>query len=117
MIIKQIKNELRQHANEKDAAHHQRFFKTQPGEYGEGDIFIGVRVPKIREVAKKFKDIDLLIVEELLRSEIHENRMMALIIMVNRFSLNSKNFQNQEDIFNLYIKNKDKINNWDKERI
>ncbi len=113
MTVKQIQNELKKYANKKNAAHHQTFFKTQPGGYGEGDLFIGVRVPQIRQVAKKYKNIKLDIVEKLLRSEIHEYRMIALIIMVNRFSLKSCADKEQEDIFSLYIKNKDRINNWD----
>jgi 3-methyladenine DNA glycosylase AlkD len=113
MTAVKIKNELKKYANKKDAEHHQRFFKTKPGEYGEGDIFIGVRVPKIRLVAKQYKKLDLDSVESLLRSEIHEYRMIALIIMVNRFNLKNIGIKNQEDIFNLYVKNKDRINNWD----
>ena len=113
MSVKQIQNELKKVANAQYAAHHQTFFKTQPGGYGEGDVFIGVRVPKIRQVAKQFKNIELDLIEELLRAEIHEYRMIALIIMVNRFNLKSTDHKIKEDIFNLYIKNKDRINNWD----
>ncbi len=113
MNIKEIQDELKKYANDEYAAHHQTFFKTQPGGYGEGDLFIGLRVPQIRKVAKKYKNIELDLVEKFLRSEIHEHRLMALVIMVNRFSLKSTETQDQEKIFNLYIKNKDKINNWD----
>jgi 3-methyladenine DNA glycosylase AlkD len=113
MIIKQIKNELKKYANVQYAAHHQTFFKTQPGGYGEGDLFIGVRVPQIRHVAKLYKNIGFDLIEELLRDGIHEYRLMALVIMVNRFSLKSCNPRDRKDIFNLYIKNRDKINNWD----
>ncbi|MCK5542459.1 MAG: DNA alkylation repair protein [Desulfobacterales bacterium] len=113
MMIKQIQNELKKHSNDQYAAHHQIFFKTQTGGYGEGDIFIGVRVPKIRQVAKQYKNIGPDLIEKLLRSKIHEYRMIALIIMVNRFSLKSTNLQGKEDLFDLYIKNKDRINNWD----
>ncbi|MCD4741748.1 MAG: DNA alkylation repair protein, partial [Desulfobacteraceae bacterium] len=113
MTVQQIKNELKKHANTQYAAHHQTFFKTQPGGYGEGDMFIGVRVPVIRQVAKQYKHLKLDAIEELLRSEIHEYRMIALILMVNRFVLKSTNDQIKETIFSLYIKNKDTINNWD----
>ena len=113
MTVKEIQNELKKYANEKYAAHHQTFFKTQPGGYGEGDMFIGVRVPKIRQVAKQFKNIEFNVIEQLLRAEIHEYRMIALVVMVNRFILKSTDTQIKEDIFNLYIKNKDRINNWD----
>ena len=113
MTIQQIKKELKNFANAQHAAKHQTFFKTQPGGYGEGDVFIGVRVPKIRQVAKQFKSIELDLIEELLRDEIHEYRMIALIIMVNCFNLKTTDSQIKENIFNLYIKNKDRINNWD----
>ncbi len=113
MTINKIQNELKKYTNDQYAAHHQTFFKTQPGGYGEGDVFIGVRVPQIRQVAKQFKNIEFDLIEELLRAEIHEYRMLALIIMVNRFNLKSTDPQIKEEIFNLYIKNKDRINNWD----
>ncbi len=113
MSAKQIQNELKKRADKQHAAKHQSFFKTQPGGYGEGDIFIGVRVPKIRQVAKRFKDIELVQIKELLRAEIHEYRMIALILMVNRFSLKTTDLKVKENIYNLYINNKDQINNWD----
>ena len=65
-----------------------RFFKTGPGEYGEGDVFIGVRVPVIRKVAKEFKTLPLSQVEVVLHSKIHEERLLALVILVSQFEKN-----------------------------
>ncbi|MGI6419110.1 MAG: DNA alkylation repair protein [Thermoguttaceae bacterium] len=61
------------------------FFKTGPGEYGEGDRFIGVKVPVIRKVAKEFKSLPLAEIENLLHSEIHEEPLLALVILVGHF--------------------------------
>jgi 3-methyladenine DNA glycosylase AlkD len=108
-----IKNELKKYSNQEYAAHHQVFFKTLPGEYGEGDVFIGVRVPDIRKVAKKYNGIDHNVIEELLSDEVHEYRLIALIIMVNVYSLKRTDKKTREKLFNIYIKNKDRINNWD----
>ncbi len=113
MQIELIHNELNKYANKEYAAHHQVFFKTGPGQYGQGDIFMGVRVPMVRKVAKKFKDIDPDTLERLLRSEIHEERMVALVVMVNRFSLKSSDNKTREAVYNLYIANRGRINNWD----
>ena len=85
-----------------------RFFKTGKGQYGEGDKFIGVTVPNIREVAKQFKDVDFDVVKELMRSPWHEMRMCALLILVN----NSKKSVTKET-FEFYLSNTKYINNWD----
>ncbi|MDP2632784.1 MAG: DNA alkylation repair protein [Candidatus Curtissbacteria bacterium] len=87
------------------------FFKTGPGQYGEGDIFLGITVPKQREVAKKYSDLSLSDIQKLLLSKIHEHRFVALAILVNKFK-KADNFQ-REEIFDFYIKNAKNINNWD----
>lgn len=88
-----------------------RFFKTGPGEYGEGDQFIGVKVPVIRNVGKEFQSLPLSEVECLLHSEIHEERLLALVILVGQFHKSDDAARKQ--IYDLYLANTPEINNWD----
>ena len=85
-----------------------RFFKTGKGQYGEGDMFLGVTVPNIREVAEEFKDVNFNVIEELIHSPWHEMRMCALLILVN----NSKK-EVTKDTFDFYLSHTRYINNWD----
>lgn len=85
-----------------------RFFKTGKGQYGEGDMFLGVTVPNIREVAKEFKDANLETIDKLIHSPWHEMRMCALLILVN----NSKRNVTKES-FDFYLSRTQHINNWD----
>lgn len=85
------------------------FFKTKKGEYGEGDIFIGLKVPLIRKLAKQFSDLTILELEKLLESPIHEHRFAALVIMVEQFKRKIR----RNELYNLYLKRTDRINNWD----
>ncbi len=87
------------------------FFKTGPGQYGEGDIFIGVTVPETRRVAKRFSQLSLLEDKELLKSKIHEERLLALLILVEQF--NHGGSQTRTKIFNFYQQNIKQVNNWD----
>ena len=107
-----IKKELQSLKNPTQAKILQRFFKTGQGEYGEGDIFLGIKVPIQRQIVKKYFGISLKEVQELLKSEIHEYRLTALFILVKKYEL-SKNEISREKIFKVYIKNKKHINNWD----
>lgn len=110
-IIKNIQNSLRQYASPERKRNVERFFKTGKGQYGEGDQFIGVSNPNIRKVAREYKDISLDESELLLHSPIHEDRLCALVILVNQ---NDKvNPEAQKEIVNLYIVNLQYINNWD----
>ncbi len=104
-----LRKELRVKASPEKAKILQRFFKTGPGEYGEGDIFLGVVVPDIREVAKKYGNLELKKVVKLLYSKIHEERLTALLIMVDKF----RSGNNKKKIYNLYLKNTKHINSWD----
>ena len=88
----------------------QRFFKTGEGEYGFGDIFIGLTVPQSRNIAIKFKDLDFADIIELLKSKIHEERLIALLILVHKFQ---KEPLEQRRIYDFYIKNIKFVNNWD----
>jgi len=110
-MLDKIKKELSSLANKKDAQILQRFFKTNKGEYGEGDIFIGVRVPQQRELVKKYWEMNLKEVESLLKTNIHEYRLVALLILVKKFEGADEKLRKK--IFNLYLKNTKYINNWD----
>jgi 3-methyladenine DNA glycosylase AlkD len=96
-----------------------RFFKTGPGEYGEGDEFIGVRVPDSREVAKAHKDLPIDEMQILLDSKIHEERFVGLVIMTNRYKKasnpNTLDTKLQKELFDFYLKNlyAQRVNNWD----
>lgn len=103
--------QLKKLANPQKAIGVARFFKTGKGEYGEGDIFLGITVPQIRIVAKQCKDLSLKEIQKLLQSKIHEERLLALIILVNQFKKEDEDKQKQ--IFNLYLSNTKYINNWD----
>lgn len=85
----------------------QRFFKTGKGEYGEGDIFLGLNVPTEKELAKKYQDLDFSDIQELLESRIHEHRMLGTMILCNY----SKS--QPEKAFKFYLKNAKRMNNWD----
>jgi 3-methyladenine DNA glycosylase AlkD len=89
----------------------QRFFKTGPGEYGEGDVFLGIQVPKVRSVGKEFQDLAITEVNKLLRSSVHEDRLLALLILVRRYSKGDA--ATQARIYKLYLGNTRYINNWD----
>ncbi len=102
-----LQRDLKKVANPEKALVLQKFFKTGPGEYGEGDIFLGVVVPDTRKIVKKYLDLDKKDILKLLRSRIHEERLAALLLLINRF-----NFE-KEKIFQLYLKNTKYINNWD----
>lgn len=111
MIYQEIIDYLRSLSNPEIAKHSQRFFKTAEGEYGFGDKFLGIRVPVIRQAVKKYKSTPLNVAEELLKSEYHEVRLFALLLLVFRFSKSS--LDEQEKIYHLYLGNTQYINNWD----
>lgn len=107
----EIKASLKTVASKADAMFLQRYFKTAKGEYGSGDVFIGVRMPSIRKLAHRFVDIPLNLVQNLLRSRVHEERMLALIIMINKFK--SLDEQGRKLIYEQYLKAIKYVNNWD----
>ena len=102
---------LRKLGNKRRAAISQRFFKTGPGEYGEGDCFLGITVPELRKLAKEYQAIALAEVAQILRSTIHEERLLALLILIRAYARGDARFK--EKIYNLYLKNTRYINNWD----
>lgn len=104
-----LKKDLFRLRNPEKARALQRFFKTGKGEYGEGDIFLGIVVPEQRVVAKKYPDLSLNDLQELLNSKIHEYRLTALFILVAKY----KKTENKKEIVDFYLKNTRNINNWD----
>jgi len=110
-MLANIRTELRKRADESDAIALRRFFKTGPGEYGEGDRFLGVRVPAIRRVAGKYRDLSLADTLILLQSAMHEERLLALIILTEKYRRGSP--EEQGKIYEIYLDNTRYINNWD----
>ncbi|MDP1538484.1 MAG: DNA alkylation repair protein [bacterium] len=110
-----LRKELKAKANQKRAKGSQRFFKTGPGEYGEGDIFLGISSSAMRPIAKKFNNLRFKEISELLKSKIHEERQIALFILIHQFrgAMIQHSASVRHKIFNFYLKNTKYINNWD----
>ena len=111
MSLTQIKKEIKKQANPKQAVILQGFFKTGKGEYGEGDVFYGIKVPEQRAIAMQFKDLSLNDLKSLLNSKIHEERLIAAFILVDQYKRGDE--KKKKIIFNFYLKNRKGINNWD----
>ncbi|RDI66542.1 DNA alkylation repair protein [Nocardia pseudobrasiliensis] len=115
----EVQRALAAAADPADAIHLQRFFKTGPGEYGEGDIFLGVRVPATRAVAKQFAGLPLSEIDVLLDSPVHEHRLAALVILNATMAKAMKPRTNdpaaQQRIVDLYLSavRRGRVNNWD----
>ena len=107
----EAKAALHRHATPSNKEVLQRFFKTGPGQYGEGDIFIGVKVPHIRTVARSYQKLPVSQIRQLLRSPIHEERLLALIILIHQF--NKGDAGAKEAIVTLYLEHTRYTNNWD----
>jgi 3-methyladenine DNA glycosylase AlkD len=110
-FIKEISVAIRNTQDETRAAHCQKFFKTGKGEYGEGDVFLGVRVPELRKLAKTYKHISTYDITHFLKSKYHEERQFALFVMLNQFK--KADDKTKESIFQLYLNHTSHINNWD----
>jgi 3-methyladenine DNA glycosylase AlkD len=106
-----IRSELRSVSDAAKAQILSRFFKTGPGEYGEGDRFLGVPVPGIRKIVKAHRNAGLREARKLLRSEYHEERLAALLILVELFRRGDES--RKKEIFDFYLANVSRINNWD----
>lgn len=106
-----IVTDLKKLANPKQAKNLARFFKAGKGEYGEGDLFLGISVPQQRQIAKKYNGLTFSKLTKLLHSPIHEYRLVSLLILVEQFK--KDNPLEQKKIFDFYLKNTKFINNWD----
>lgn len=110
MTSKELSKTLKELANPAYAIHSQRFFKTGKGEYGEGDQFLGVRVPELRKLAKKYSDLSLIEIHKILQSVYHEERLCALLLLVQKFDDGN---HEKSVIYKLYLDNTKYINSWD----
>jgi 3-methyladenine DNA glycosylase AlkD len=111
MTVEDIRKRLKDLGNRKHATVSQRFFKTGPDQYGEGDVFIGVRVPVLRKLAKEYSDLPVEDSLILLRSHIHEERLLALLLLVGSFLKGDETAR--ESIYEIYLRNTGYVNNWD----
>lgn len=110
-MLDRVKEELLKVSNPEKAEFLQRFFKTKKGEYAFGDKFLGISVPIQRKIAKKFQNLSLSDLESLLKSPIHEERLVSLFILTDKFKKGNEKVR--EEIFNFYLKSTKHINNWD----
>ncbi len=110
-MLAQILKEIRSQKSTEQAKILAHFFKTKPGEYGAGDKFWGIKVPVLREIAKRFMFLSLVDLQKLLKSEFHEERLTGLFILVYKFK--KANEAEKETIYKFYLKNWRAVNNWD----
>jgi len=110
MSLSNLKFALRHHADKKRAEGAQRYFKTGPGEYAEGDIFLGLTTPVMRDLSKKFQGLVQDEVIKLLKSPIHEERMLALLILIEQYR--KEDAKGKEKIYRVYLGHTKYINNW-----
>jgi 3-methyladenine DNA glycosylase AlkD len=111
MTVQEIRSRLQRLGNKERAQASQRYFKTGPGEYGEGDQFLGITVPEIRKLAMEYHAITLAEAIQLLQSEIHEERLLALLVLVRSYAQGDE--YTKKRIYGLYLRKTRYINNWD----
>lgn len=112
-MLKNIQKDLQNSADSFQAKNLQRFFKTGAGQYGEGDVFLGLKVPEVRKiVAKYFAEIKLEDLKTLLNSQIHEYRLTALLILVKKYE-KTRDLIIKKELVNFYLENLERANNWD----
>jgi 3-methyladenine DNA glycosylase AlkD len=109
-----VLQELKAAGNPSRAHHSQSFFKTGPGEYGEGDVFLGLTVPAVRKIAGKHQDLELSEIAKLMDSHLHESRLCGLVILTNQYK-KLKTEKEKKVAFDFYMKQLKlgNINNWD----
>ena len=110
-MLNKLKKDLNKLKNKEKAKILAGFFKTGKGEYGEGDIFLGIIVPEQLKIAKKYFDLNLNGLNKLIFSKIHEYRLVSLLILINKY--NKVDNKEKKKIFSFYLKNIKYINNWD----
>lgn len=110
-MIKKLKRDLRRYGNKEKAQILRSFFKTGPGEYAEGDLFLGITVPVLRKLAVRYQELGLKETLQLLKSPIHEERLLALFILILKYG--KSDVPGRGKIYRLYLKHTRYINNWD----
>lgn len=111
-VLRQLRNEIKILSSPEKAKSSEWFFKTGKGQYGEGDVFIGLTVPEQRKIAREFNTLQLSGIEALLQSKIHEERLIALFILVSQFT-KEKDLHKRHELFEFYLLHKKYVNNWD----
>lgn len=109
--FRDVRRDLLRLADPAQARFAQRYFKTGPGEYGHGDKFRGIRGPALRRLARQHRDLTLHDIERLLASRYHEDRLVALLVLIERYQKGDD--ATRRTVFRLYLDNTDRINNWD----
>jgi 3-methyladenine DNA glycosylase AlkD len=109
--LEDLKRDLGRVANKKKAVALQRYFKTGPGEYGEGDLFLGIPVPELRKIAKRYRKLEMKDIELLLHSKTHEERLVSLMILVDKYERSSDS--ERVELVEFYLDNTSYVNNWD----
>ena len=113
-MLNELLDEIKSKKDDVNAKNLQRFFKTKKGEYGEGDFFLGIKVPVQRVIVKKYwNQTTINDVQELLNSKFHEESMIGILILVEVHKKSKKDKLKQRQIFEFYLKNTSRINNWD----
>lgn len=110
--VEEIVTALQEAADPEKAAFYPRFFRTGPGEYGEGDRFFGVTVPRQRKIARRFRQCERTTLRALLDHEVHEVRLVALFILVEQYQ-RARSERERRGIVDLYLEKLDRVNNWD----
>ena len=111
MEVEEVRKKLKSLEDRERALLLQRYFKTGPGEYGEGDIFLGIPVPELRKIAKRSVSLSRRGVRNLLTSPLHEERLVALLLLIARFRQGDEG--ERERIYTFYLNHTRFINNWD----
>jgi 3-methyladenine DNA glycosylase AlkD len=111
--LKSLLKDLMQKANPKKAKLLARFFKTGKGEYGEGDLFLGITVPESRKIAVKYSELPFSDISKLIKNKYHEARLIALLILVHQYRSCARPALAQRKIFEFYLAHTKYINNWD----
>ena len=114
MSASKVLTALKSESSARHASEQQRFYKTAPGEYGEGDVFLGISVPKTRKIAGEYPKLTFDEIDKLAKSDFHEVRLCALVILCNQYK-KSKESKEEKAIFDFYMVQvlKGRVNNWD----